>query len=599
MEQHLKETGGIMLTRFPPEPNGYLHIGHAKAINVNFGYALANGGKTYLRYDDTNPEAEEERFFVSIKDSVEWLGFKPWKITYSSDHFQKLFDLAVELIRKDKAYVCHCTGEEIHEMRGGEEKGPRRACSHRSRPMEESLKEFQKMKEGRYKEGEAILRMKMDLENPNPQFWDLVAYRVLFTHHFRTADQWCIYPTYDYTHCLCDSFENITHSLCTTEFVASRESYYWLCDALEIYKPVQWEYGRLNITNTVLSKRKLTKLVEGGFVHGWDDPRLYTLVAVKRRGFPAEAVNAFVRDCGVSTAQSTIDVRRLEYFVRSYLDDYAPRVMAVARPILVVIKNLPEEHYQEISVPYFPKTKQAFAGAYPASRLLPFTRYLYIDETDFQEENDPNFFRLSLQGSVNLLNVDHPIYCSKVIRSADGSRIVALEADYVTKDHPLARSVKPKSYIQWVALSTPTKEQPNRIRSPVVGEIRLYSDLFLHSNPMDKVEVPGGWLSDVNPNSLEVVKDAFLESGVVLKGSMGVAADRLQLAVEDKVQFVRNGYFCVDPDSKVALTKRTIQVPKVENGQVTSTLVSKEVEQCTGWVFNRTVSLKEDNKKKN
>ncbi|CAG8779967.1 37058_t:CDS:2, partial [Racocetra persica] len=237
MEQHLKATGGKVLTRFPPEPNGFLHIGHAKAINVNFGYAKAHNGLCYLRYDDTNPEAEEERYFDSIRETVEWLGFTPWKITYSSDHFDKLYELAVELIKRDKAYACSCTPEEMHEMRGGDNGGERKECVHRNRPIEESLAEFQKMKEGRYKESEVTLRMKMDMQSGNPQFWDLVAYRVLYTPHHRTGDKWCIYPTYDYTHCLCDSFENISHSLCTLEFRMSRESYYWLCDALEVYKP--------------------------------------------------------------------------------------------------------------------------------------------------------------------------------------------------------------------------------------------------------------------------------------------------------------------------------------------------------------------------
>lgn len=269
MEQHLKATGGKVVTRFPPEPNGYLHIGHAKAINVNFGYAKAHNGICYLRYDDTNPEAEEEKYFVSILETVEWLGFKPYKVTYSSDYFHELYDLAVKLIKKGLAYTCQCTAEEIHAHRGGDNGGPRTACVHRDRPIEETLDQFQKMKEGRYKEGEITLRMKMDLENGNPQFWDLIAYRVMYTPHHRTGSEWCIYPTYDFTHCLVDSFENITHSLCTTEFRQSRESYYWLVDAVEVYKPVQWEYGRLNVTGTIMSKRKILKLVNNNYVSGW------------------------------------------------------------------------------------------------------------------------------------------------------------------------------------------------------------------------------------------------------------------------------------------------------------------------------------------
>lgn len=269
MEEHLKATGGKVVTRFPPEPNGYLHIGHAKAINVNFGYAKAHNGICYLRYDDTNPEAEEEKYFTSILETVRWLGFEPYKITYSSDYFQELYDLAVKLIKKGLAYTCQCTGEEIHAHRGGDNGGPRTACVHRDRPIEETLDQFQKMREGRYKEGEITLRMKMDLESGNPQFWDLIAYRVMYTPHHRTGSDWCIYPTYDFTHCLVDSFENITHSLCTTEFRQSRESYYWLVDAVEVYKPVQWEFGRLSVTGALTSKRKILKLVNEGYVLGW------------------------------------------------------------------------------------------------------------------------------------------------------------------------------------------------------------------------------------------------------------------------------------------------------------------------------------------
>lgn len=269
MEEHLKATGGKVVTRFPPEPNGYLHIGHAKAINVNFGYAKAHNGICYLRYDDTNPEAEEEKYFTSILETVQWLGFEPYKITYSSDYFQELYDLAVKLIKKGLAYTCQCTGEEIHAHRGGDNGGPRTACVHRDRPIEETLDQFQKMREGRYKEGEITLRMKMDLESGNPQFWDLIAYRVMYTPHHRTGSDWCIYPTYDFTHCLVDSFENITHSLCTTEFRQSRESYYWLVDAVEVYKPVQWEFGRLSVTGALTSKRKILKLVNEGYVLGW------------------------------------------------------------------------------------------------------------------------------------------------------------------------------------------------------------------------------------------------------------------------------------------------------------------------------------------
>jgi len=541
MEEHLKATGKKVYTRFPPEPNGFLHIGHAKAINVNFGYAQAHGGVTYLRYDDTNPEAEEEKYFTSILETVKWLGFKPWKITYSSDHFDKLYELAVDLIKRGKAYVCHCTGEEIKEQRGGENKGPRYDCPHRDRPIEENLQEFQNMKDGKYKEGEAILRMKMDMQNPNPQFWDLVAYRVMYTKHFRTGDKWCIYPTYDFTHCICDSLENITHSLCTTEFRMSRDSYYWLLDALEIYKPVQWEYGRLSITNTILSKRKLNKLVSEKIVNDWDDPRLFTLPALRRRGFTPEAINAFVRDVGVTTANTIINVSRLENYVRDHLNDIAPRIMTIMDPLKVVITNLADDFVQEITVPNKPRDESM------GSHKVPFTKTIYIDRSDFREQDDPNYYRLAPNKTVGLLYVEHPITCTEVIKDGEGN-IVEIRAKYEDQN---AR--KPKTFIQWVA------ESPKH-NSPVEIEVREYSNLFLHENPMDSTAVPGGWLSDINPNSLTVVPKAFAEVGIN------------NCKVEDKFQFVRVGYFCVDSDSKLDSNPKKI-------------------------VVNRTVTLKEDSNK--
>ncbi|KAJ3022339.1 UNVERIFIED_CONTAM: hypothetical protein HDU68_009193 [Siphonaria sp. JEL0065] len=535
MAEHLKRTGARVITRFPPEPNGFLHIGHAKAINVNFGFAQAHGGLTNLRYDDTNPEAEEEKYFTSILDTIKWLGFEPSQITYSSDHFQRLYDLAVELIQRDKAYICHCTGEEIHHHRGGDAMGPRSECSHRNRPIAESLLEFERMKNGEYAEGAAILRMKMDMFNPNPQFWDLVAYRVLYSHHYRTGDAWCIYPTYDYTHCLVDSFEDITHSLCTTEFTLSRESYYWLVDALELYKPVQWEYGRLALTYAIMSKRKLLQLVNEKYVIGWDDPRLYTMVGIRRRGFTPEAINAFVRELGVTNANSIIPAERLENFVRDHLNEVAPRLMVVMEPLKITITNLPENHYEQITVPNKPRDDAM------GTHVIPFTRTVYIDASDFREEDDPEFFRLILGKSVGLLNIPRPIIAKEVVKDSSG-KVIEIKAvmEETAKN-------KPKAFIQWVAESKKDK-------SPVPVEIRNYSNLFLHPNPMDKKLVPGGWLSDINPNSLVVV-NAMAEVGVRVS------------KVEDKYQFVRLGYYCVDKDSEVEKDK---------------------------FVFNRTVGLKED-----
>ncbi|KAK5670725.1 Glutaminyl-tRNA synthetase [Batrachochytrium dendrobatidis] len=542
MVEHLKRTKGRVQTRFPPEPNGFLHIGHAKAININFSYAAAFGGTTNLRYDDTNPEAEEESYLTAIKDTIEWLGFKPSAITYSSDHFQKLYDLAVDLIKRDKAYVCHCTGEEIYQHRGGDSKGPRTECVHRNRPVSESLAEFQKMKEGRYKEGEAILRMKMDLTNPNPQFWDLVAYRVLFTAHHRTGSDWCIYPTYDYTHCLCDSFEDITHSLCTTEFRLSRESYYWLVDALEIYKPVQWEYGRLNITNTVMSKRKLNQLVTEGLVEGWDDPRLYTLAALRRRGFTPESINAFVRDVGVTTANTTMNADRLEGYLRDHLNQTVSRLFVILDPVKVTLTNVSDDMIEEIEVAN--KPKDATLG----SRVLPFTKTVYIDRSDFREKDESGeFYRLVLGKSVGLLNVPFPIQATEVVKDPSTGKIIEIKAVY-EKD---GISSRPKAYIQWVGVSP-------KHQSPVHVTARLYEKLFLHANPQSKEEVPGGWLSDLNPDSLQIVEGAMADIGI------------LNTKIEDKFQAVRVAYFCVDRNSDF------------KTGKI---------------VLNRTVGLKEDNKK--
>jgi glutaminyl-tRNA synthetase len=360
----------------------------------------------------------------------------------------------------------------------------------------------------------------------------------LKTAHHRTGDTWCIYPTYDYTHCLCDSFEDITHSLCTTEFTLSRESYYWLVDALEIYKPVQWEYGRLNLTYAVLSKRKLLQLVKDGYVRGWDDPRLYTLIAVKRRGFTPEAINAFVREIGVTTANTVIPVERLENYVRDHLNEVAQRRMVVLRPLKVILTNLPESHREEVVVPNNPRDKGM------GDRKCPFTRVIYIDASDFREAADADFYRLSLGGSVGLLNLSHPIVAESVVKDPITGAVIEVHARYVTS----GGVAKPKAYIQWVAESSEDA-------SPVRLEVRNYSNLFKSPNPHDKKAVPGGWLSDVNPDSLEVIDGAFADVGI--KGA----------AVGDKFQFLRLGYYCVDEDSDIAAGKL---------------------------VLNRTVSLKED-----
>ncbi|KIP10691.1 hypothetical protein PHLGIDRAFT_125388 [Phlebiopsis gigantea 11061_1 CR5-6] len=561
-EQHLAATGGLVYTRFPPEPNGYLHIGHSKAIFVNFGYAAFHGGKTYLRFDDTNPEAEEAQYFESILETVRWLGYEPWKITYSSDHFDKLYELAEELIRRDKGYVCHCSGEEIYANRGGDERGPRKACAHRTRPVDESLAEFRKMRDGFYKPGEAILRMKQDLESGNTMMWDLVAYRVLNASHHRTHDKWKIYPTYDFTHCLCDSFENISHSLCTTEFIASRESYDWLCDALEVYKPRQSEYGRLNVTGTIMSKRKILQLVKEGYVNGWDDPRLYTLIALRRRGVPPGAILSFVSSLGVSTAASNIQTVRFEQTVRQYLENSAPRLLMVLRPLKVTLENLPEDFVLHLEKPLHPKVPAL------GSTSVPFTRTLYIDADDFRLADSPDYFRLAPGKTVGLFQAPYPITCVSYTTDPATGAVAELVCRAETEG-----AAKPKAFIQWVAAHAPSG-------SPVrVDEARVFHQLFRSENP---AAATPDFTADVAPHSRDVVRGALVEAA-----DAGTPhATSAQLVGKECVRFqgLRVAYFALDKDAALAcLEEPEDVVPERRAGDRI--------------VLNRIVSLKEDSGK--
>ncbi|KAI0298878.1 glutamine-tRNA ligase [Russula brevipes] len=483
-DAHLRATGGLVYTRFPPEPNGFLHIGHSKAIFINFGYAAHHGGRCYLRYDDTNPEAEEAVYFESILEIVRWLGFEPWKITYSSDYFDELYGLAVELTRRDKAYVCHCTGEEIHAHRGGDDGGVRTPCVHRSRPVEESLREFENMKLGKYKPGEAILRMKQDLDDPNPQMWDLIAYRVLLAPHHRTGDKWKIYPTYDFTHCLVDSFENISHSLCTVEFIASRQSYEWLCDAVDVYKPRQSEYGRLAVQGTITSKRKLLALVKEGYVLGWDDPRLYTLIALRRRGVPAGAIISFVGGLGVSTTGSNIQLARFDQTVRSYLENSVPRLLMVLKPLKVTLENVPEDYVLFVEKALHPKVPAL------GTAKLPFTRTVYIDRDDFRLEDSPDYFRLAPGKTVGLFQAPHPITCTSYKTDPATGDVTELTCRLEDGKDGSA---------------------PKKPKAPVrVDETRVFHRLFKSDNPL--VAVPN-YKADIDPNSLETVRGALIEIG--------------------------------------------------------------------------------------
>ncbi|WVQ82171.1 glutamine-tRNA ligase [Cryptococcus sp. DSM 104549] len=482
-EQHLAWTKGMVYTRFPPEPNGYLHIGHVKAIMVDFGYAKFHGGRTYLRYDDTNPEAEEGRFFQSILETVRWLGFEPWKITYSSDNFDRLYELAVELIRRGKGYVCTCDAEKIKEDRGMG-KGNPVACEHRERPLEESLVEFERMKNGEYPEKGACLRMKMDLTSGNPYMWDAVAYRVKKTPHHRTGDKWKIYPTYDFTHCLCDSIENISHSLCTVEFIAARESYEWLCDVLGVYKARQYEFARLNLQGTFLSKRKIARLVQHGHVKDWDDPRLYTIIALRRRGIPPGALLAFVSELGVTTLNSTTEIQKFESTIRRYLEDSAPRLMMVLNPIKLVIDNVPDDYRVPVEVPLHPKVPAM--GTITTS----FTKEVYIDAEDFREVDSPDYFRLAPGKSVGLFKAPFPVLCTSYTKDPVSGRVTEIHCDLLD-----ASAKKAKAYIQWVNV-------PDAVH---IDEVRYFKTLFKSDPP------PADFEADVDKESLEVYRDAVVE----------------------------------------------------------------------------------------
>lgn len=519
LREHLARTGGQVRTRFPPEPNGILHIGHAKAINFNFGFAKANGGICFLRYDDTNPEKEEEKYFRGIRDMVEWLGYSPYAVTHASDHFQQLYDWAVELIKRGHAYICHQKSEEL--------KGYSVVTSPwRDRPVAESLRLFEDMRKGKFAEGEVTLRMKLVMEDGK---MDPVAYRIKYTPHHRTGDAWCIYPTYDYTHCLCDSIEDITHSLCTKEFQTRRSSYFWLCNALDLYCPVQWEYGRLNLHYTVVSKRKIVRLIEEKICRDWDDPRLFTLTALRRRGFPAEAINNFCAKVGVTGAQTVIEPHLLEACVRDVLNETAPRAMAVLEPLRVVITNFPQSAPSSVSVPNFP------SGESHGSHSVPLAATLYIEQSDFREVPAAGYRRLAPSQPVGLRHAGLIISLQDVVKDA-GGRVVELRVTCAPAD----AAVKPKAFVHWVA-------------QPLPCEVRLYERLFLHKNPEDPAEVPGGFLKDINPESIRVLEGAMVDSSV--QGA----------APFSKFQFERVGYFSVDPDST-----------------------------AHKMVFNRTVTLKED-----
>jgi glutaminyl-tRNA synthetase len=511
--------GGRVWTRFPPEPNGYLHIGHAKAICLDFALADEFGGGTNLRFDDTNPEKEETEYVESIQADVRWLGFNWENLYYASDYFQQLYDWAIELIKKGKAYVDDLSAEETRKYRGTLTE-PGKESPYCNRSIEENLELFARMKAGEFPDGARTLRAKIDMASPNLNMRDPVMYRILHASHHRTGDAWCIYPMYDYAHGQSDSLEKITHSMCTLEFEDHRPLYNWFIQSLGIFPSQQIEFDRLNLTYTLLSKRKLLQLVQEKRVTGWDDPRMPTLSGIRRRGYTPEAIRNFVGSIGVSKTNGTIELAMLEHFVREDLNRRAPRVMAVLRPLKVVIDNYPEGANNE-ELPAVNNPEDASAG----TRMVPFSRVLYIEQDDFREVPPKGYFRLS-PGKEVRLRYAYFITAQSVVKN-DRGEVVEVHCTYdpATRGGNAPDGRKVKSTIHWVSAE-----------HAIDAEVRLYDNLF--SNP-DPGHVPEGqdFTANLNPNSLEVVGSAKLEPS--LKTARA----------GDRYQFERLGYFCVDPDS--------------------------------------------------
>ena len=506
-------------TRFPPEPNGYLHIGHAKSICINFGLAQEYGGLCNLRFDDTNPVKEDTEYVDSIREDVHWLGGE-WddREYYASNYFDQLYAFAEQLIRDGKAYVDSQSAEEIRASRGTLTQ-PGTESPYRNRSIEENLDLFHRMRGGEFADGEHVLRAKIDMASPNVVMRDPTLYRIRHAEHHRTGDKWCVYPMYDFTHCLSDSLEGITHSICTLEFVNNRELYDWVLDALNVYHPQQIEFARLGLTYTVLSKRKLIQLVKGGFVRGWDDPRMPTICGMRRRGYTPEAIRDFCSRIGVARAENLVEYSLLEFCVREHLNAIAPRTMAVLDPIKVVIENYPEGQVEWFDMPF------SQDGSVEGSRKVPFSRELYIERDDFREDPPKKFHRL-FPGSEVRLRYAYYVTCKDVIKDADGN-IVELRCTYdpASKGGATPDGRKIKGTIHWVS-----------VPHAVSAEVRLYEHLFTSPTPGNTPE--GVEFTDLlNPDSMRVVT-AQVEPALA------------EFPAGSRVQFERLGYFCVDPDSK-------------------------------------------------
>ena len=507
-------------TRFPPEPNGYLHIGHAKSICLNFGIAQDFGGKCNLRFDDTNPIAEEQEYVDGIIDDVRWLGFQ-WDgdILYASDYFEELYQFALHLIKDGHAYVDDLTPDEMRDYRGTLTE-PGQNSPYRQRPVAENLDLFKRMRAGEFPDGSRVLRAKIDMASPNINLRDPVMYRIRHAHHQRTGDAWCIYPMYDWAHGQSDSLEGITHSICTLEYEDHRPLYNWYLEQLGIYQPQQIEFARLNLTYTVMSKRYLNRLVREGFVRGWDDPRMPTLAGMRRRGYPAAAIRNFCERIGIAKAANMVEIQMLEHAVREELNLNAPRAMAVLQPLKVVVENYPANMVEEFEVPTHPQDK-----GNTEMRVVPFSREIYIEQEDFEEVPPPNYFRLSPGREVRLLGAYY-VKCTDVVKNEAGEIVeVHCTYDAETRGGQSPDGRKVKGTIHWVSAE-----------HSIPAEVRLYDHLFTKPNP-NEVEEGADFTSNISPDSLTILTDCRVEPNLE------------KAAVSTSFQFMRQGYFAVDPES--------------------------------------------------
>ncbi len=509
---------GRVVTRFPPEPNGYLHIGHAKAIGINFGIAEEFGGVCNLRFDDTNPTKEEEEYVEAIQEDIRWLGYEWDKLCYASDCFEQMYQYAVQLIKDGKAYVDDLSAEEIRLHRGTLT-DPGRESPYRGRSAEENLDLFERMRKGEFPDGSRVLRAKIDMASPNLNLRDPVMYRILHAAHHRTGGEWCIYPTYDWAHGLEDSIEGITHSLCSLEFENHRPLYDWYLDQLGVHHPQQIEFARLELTHTIMSKRRLAELVAGGYVSGWADPRMPTLCGLRRRGYTAEAIRNFLGRAGVAKFTSTVDIALLEHCLRADLNKRSPRVMGVLRPLRVVIDNYPDGRTDELDAVNNPEDPAA------GTRKVPFSKVLWIEREDFMEDPPKKFYRLAPGREVRL-RYAYFVTCADVVKDAAGE-VTELHCTYdpATRGGDAPDGRKVKATLHWVSAS-----------HALEAEVRLYDHLFAKANPGDVAE-GGDWKAGINPDSLQVL------AGCKVEPSLAGAEPGY------RCQFERQGYFCVDHDS--------------------------------------------------